>query len=100
MNYFNRFGRQWQIYVQAEGEYRTKAENLGQFHVRNSNGMMVPLSAMTNIRSIAGPEFTMRYNLYRAAQINGSAAPGYSSVAGDGGPRAGLCRDDAPGDGL
>jgi len=80
VNYFNRFGRQWQIYVQAEGEYRTKAENFGQFHVRNSEGVMVPLSAVTNIRSTAGPEFTMRYNLYRSAQINGSAAPGYSSA--------------------
>ncbi len=80
VNYFNRFGRQWQIYVQAEGPYRTNAENFGQFHVRNSAGDMVPLSALTSIRSTAGPEFTMRYNLYRAAQINGSAAPGYSSV--------------------
>jgi len=80
VNYFNRFGRQWQIYVQAEGEYRTKAENLGQFYVRNNNGMMVPLSAITSTHPLAGPEFTMRYNLYRAAQINGSAAPGYSSV--------------------
>jgi HAE1 family hydrophobic/amphiphilic exporter-1 len=80
VNYFNRFGRQWQIYVQAEGPYRTKAENFGQFHVRNSDGVMVPLSSVTSTRSIAGPEFTMRYNLYRAAQINGSAAPGYSSV--------------------
>jgi HAE1 family hydrophobic/amphiphilic exporter-1 len=80
VNYFNRFGRQWQIYVQAEGEYRTKAENFGQFHVRNSEGVMVPLSAVTNIRSTAGPEFTMRYNLYRSAQLNGSAAPGYSSA--------------------
>jgi HAE1 family hydrophobic/amphiphilic exporter-1 len=79
VNYFNRFGRQWQIYVQAEGEYRTKAQNFGQFHVRNNDGVMVPLSAVTNTRSIAGPEFTMRYNLYRSAQINGSAAPGYSS---------------------
>ena len=80
VNYFNRFGRQWQIYVQAEGPYRTNAENFGQFHVRNSTGEMVPLSSVTSIRSTAGPEFTMRYNLYRAAQINGSAAPGYSSV--------------------
>jgi len=80
VNYFNRFGRQWQIYVQAEGEYRTNAQNLGQFHVRNSEGMMVPLSALTSIRSTAGPEFTMRYNLYRSAQINGAAAPGYSSA--------------------
>jgi HAE1 family hydrophobic/amphiphilic exporter-1 len=79
VNYFNRFGRQWQIYVQAEGPYRTKAENFGQFHVRNNDGVMVPLSAVTNTRPMAGPEFTMRYNLYRSAQINGSAAPGYSS---------------------
>ena len=80
VNYFNRFGRQWQIYVQAEGQYRTKAQNLGQFHVRNSAGEMVPLSAVTSMRSTAGPEFTMRYNLYRSAQINASAAPGYSSA--------------------
>jgi HAE1 family hydrophobic/amphiphilic exporter-1 len=80
VNYFNRFGRQWQIYVQAEGQYRTKAQNLGQFRVRNSAGDMVPLSSVINVRTTAGPEFTMRYNLYRSAQINGSAAPGYSSA--------------------
>jgi HAE1 family hydrophobic/amphiphilic exporter-1 len=80
VNYFNRFGRQWQIYVQAEGQFRTKAQNLGQFRVRNSAGEMVPLSAVTSVRSTAGPEFTMRYNLYRSAQINASAAPGYSSA--------------------
>ena len=80
VNYFNRFGRQWQIYVQAEGEYRTRAENFRQFHVRNNAGEMVPLSALTSLRSTSGPEFTLRYNLYRSAQINGSAAPGYSSA--------------------
>jgi HAE1 family hydrophobic/amphiphilic exporter-1 len=80
VNYFNRFGRQWQIYVQAEGQYRTKAQNLGQFYVKNNSGTMVPLSAITSVRSTAGPEFTMRYNLYRSAQINASAAPGYSSA--------------------
>ena len=80
VNYFNRFGRQWQIYVQAEGPYRTKAQNLGQFRVRNSDGDMVPLSSVISVRTTAGPEFTMRYNLYRSAQINGSAAPGYSSA--------------------
>ncbi|MFZ4857222.1 MAG: efflux RND transporter permease subunit [Desulfuromonadaceae bacterium] len=80
VNYFNRFGRQWQVYVQAEGEYRTNIENIGQFYVRNSNGDSVPLSALTSTRSIAGPEFTMRYNLYRSAQINANAAPGYSSA--------------------
>ncbi|MEZ5533481.1 MAG: multidrug efflux RND transporter permease subunit [Steroidobacteraceae bacterium] len=79
VNYFNRFGRQWQVYVQAEGEYRTKAENVGLFHVRNAEGEMVPLSTLTTVRSSSGPEFTTRFNLYRAAQINVTAAPGYSS---------------------
>jgi len=79
INYFNRFGRQWQVYVEAEGEYRNRAENVGQFYVRNNRGDMVPLSALTTFESRAGPEFTMRYNLYRSAQIIGSAAPGYSS---------------------
>jgi HAE1 family hydrophobic/amphiphilic exporter-1 len=79
INYFSRFGRQWQVYIEAEGDYRTNAENVGQFYVRNQNGRMVPLSALTRFESRAGPEFTMRYNLYRSAQINGSAAPGYSS---------------------
>jgi len=54
-------------------------ENLGQFYVRNSGGDRVPLSALTRFESRSGPEFTMRYNEYRSAQINGSAAPGYSS---------------------
>ncbi len=79
VNYFNRFGRQWQVYVQAEGEYRTRAENVGQFYVTNDAGQPVPLSALTTIKPSMGPEFTLRYNLYRCAQINGGAAPGYSS---------------------
>ena len=79
VNYFNRFGRQWQVYVEAEGDYRTRAENIGQFYVSNNSGAMVPLSAVTSLRNISGPEFTMRYNEYHAAQINASAAPGYSS---------------------
>src|SRR6266849_5197782 len=80
INYFNRFGRQWQVYIEAEGDYRTRAENVGQFYVRNRNGEMVPLSTLTKFESRPGPEFTMRYNLYRSAQINGSAASGYSSA--------------------
>ncbi|MEY2551926.1 MAG: hydrophobic/amphiphilic exporter (mainly bacteria), family, partial [Verrucomicrobiota bacterium] len=79
VNYFNRFGRQWQVFVQAEGEFRTRAENVGLFHVRNSNNEMVPLSTVTSVQTRAGPEFTIRFNLYRAAQINASAAPGFSS---------------------
>ncbi len=80
INYFNRFGRQWQVYVEAEGAYRDRAENVGQFYVRNGAGDMVPLSALTRFESRSGPEFTMRYNLYRSAQIFAGAAPGYSSA--------------------
>jgi len=79
INYFNRFGRQWQVYIEAEGEDRAKAENVGQFYVRNNNGENVPLSTLTTIEPRLGPEFTMRFNEYRSAQINGSAAPGYSA---------------------
>ena len=79
INYFNDFGRTWQVYVEAEAPYRSNMENLGQFYVRNSGGGRVPLSALTKFESRTGPEFTMRYNAYRSAQINGSAAPGYSS---------------------
>ncbi len=79
INYFNDFGRQWQVYVEAEADYRSNANNLGQFFVRNSQGDMVPLSALATFAPREGPEFTMRYNEYRSAQINGSAAPGYSS---------------------
>jgi hydrophobic/amphiphilic exporter-1 (mainly G- bacteria), HAE1 family len=80
VNYFNRFGRQWQVYVQAEGDYRTQAQNLGQFYVLNNSSNMVPLAAVTTVRPAIGPEFTMRYNLYQAAQINASAKPGVSSA--------------------
>jgi HAE1 family hydrophobic/amphiphilic exporter-1 len=80
VNYFNRFGRQWQVYVEAEGDYRTKAQNVGEFYVRNTNGDNVPLSALTRIDPTSGPEFTMRFNEYRGAQIFGNPAPGYSSA--------------------
>ncbi len=80
VNYFNRFGRQWMVYVQAEGDYRVQAEQLGQFYVRNNQGGSVPLSAVTKLENRSGPEFTMRYNLYRCAQINATAAPGVSST--------------------
>jgi HAE1 family hydrophobic/amphiphilic exporter-1 len=79
INYFNSFGRQWQVYVEAEAPYRSNLDNIGQFYVRNNVGEMVPLTALTKFESRAGPEFTMRYNEYRSTQINGSAAPGYSA---------------------
>jgi HAE1 family hydrophobic/amphiphilic exporter-1 len=79
INYFNEFGRTWQVYVEAEAPYRSNMDNLGQFYVRNRGGERVPLSALTKFEPRSGPEFTMRYNEYRSAQINGSAAAGYSS---------------------
>jgi HAE1 family hydrophobic/amphiphilic exporter-1 len=79
VNYFNRFGRQWQVYVQAESNYRTSADNLGKFYVTNSTGQMVPLSTLTGNVPRSGPEFVMKYNMFQCVQINGSAAPGYSS---------------------
>ena len=79
VNYFNRFGRVWQVYVQAEGEFRTEADDVGQFRVRNSDGQPVPLSTLVRMQTTYGPEFTLRFNGYRAAQINGIVAPGYSS---------------------
>jgi HAE1 family hydrophobic/amphiphilic exporter-1 len=79
VNYFNRFGRQWQVYVEAEKEDRSNVNNVGKFYVLNNKGESVPLSTLTTINSRVGPEFTQRFNEYRSAQINGSAAPGYSA---------------------
>ncbi|MBV8069768.1 MAG: efflux RND transporter permease subunit [Acidobacteriaceae bacterium] len=80
INYFNRFGLQWQTYVQAEGDYRTKAENVGQFYVKNNKGEMVPMSTLTSVERRMGPEFVMHYNLYNCAQIVAGPAPGYSAL--------------------
>ncbi|SPE50073.1 Efflux pump membrane transporter BepG [Verrucomicrobia bacterium] len=79
VNYFNRFGRQWQVYVEADQKYRASLDNLGLFYVRNRQGGSVPLSAVAKVEHREGPEFVMHYNEYRCAQINGSAAPGHSS---------------------
>jgi HAE1 family hydrophobic/amphiphilic exporter-1 len=79
INYFNRFGRQWQVYIEAEGESRAKVDNVGEFYVRNKNSENVPLSTLTTVKPRVGPEFLLRFNEYRSAQINGSAAPGYSA---------------------
>ncbi|OAI16093.1 RND transporter [Methylomonas lenta] len=80
INYFNRFGRQWQTYVQAEGEYRKDTKSLGQFYVRNNAGDTVPLAALTSISKTEGPEFTMRFNQFRSQQLSVSANPGFSSA--------------------
>ncbi|MGB9243170.1 MAG: multidrug efflux RND transporter permease subunit [Candidatus Acidiferrales bacterium] len=79
VNQFNRFGRQWKVYLQAEPEYRTSAEKINDFYVRSSKGEMTPLASLVTIKRVSGPEYTTRFNLYRSIQINGSPAPGYSS---------------------
>src|SRR6201981_2538039 len=79
INYFNRFGRQWQVYIEAESDDRASPDNVGRFYVRNNRGENVPLSTLTTVKSQFGPEFTMRFDEYRCAQINGSAAPGFSA---------------------
>src|SRR5438132_1640738 len=82
VNYFNQYGRVWQVYVQAEGQFRTQADNVGRFYVRNAAGQPVPLSTLVRMREVNGPEFTTRFNEYRAAQINGLLAPGFSTRQG------------------
>ncbi|HUD48687.1 MAG TPA: efflux RND transporter permease subunit [Candidatus Baltobacteraceae bacterium] len=79
VNYFNRFGRQWQVYVEAEAKYRASVDNLGLFYVRNNKGQNLPLTAFAKAERRTGPEFVLHYNEYPCAQINGTAAPGYSS---------------------
>ncbi len=76
VNQFNRFGRQWRVFMQAEGQERTSPESIGQFYVRNNDGNMVPMSSLQSTRQTFGPQYTNRFNVYRAAQITGSAAPG------------------------
>jgi HAE1 family hydrophobic/amphiphilic exporter-1 len=79
VNQFNRFGRQWKVFLEAEAEDRTSTSSIAQYYVRDRVGSMVPLSTLVSTKPINGPDYTNRFNLYRAAQIIGSAAPGYSS---------------------
>ena len=80
VNDFNRFGRLYKVYVQAEPEYRADADAVRFFYVRNSKGEMVPLSTFVTTGRTAGPEYTNRFNLFRAAEVSGQSAPGYSSA--------------------
>ncbi len=79
VNQFNRFGRQWRVFLAGDEKARADTSQIGQYYVRNNDGNMVPLSALVNIRRTAGPEYTTRFNLFRSANVTGSAAPGYSS---------------------
>jgi len=80
VNDFNRFGRLYKAYVQAEPEYRQNEDQLSLFFVKNRDGEDIPLSTLISVKKISGPEFTYRYNLYRAVEIGGAPAPGYSST--------------------
>ena len=79
VNYFNRFGRQWQVYIEAEDQYRSSVDNLRLFYVRNNRGDSLPLTAFAKAENRIGPEYILHYNEYPCAQINGGAADGYSS---------------------
>ena len=79
VNYFNRFGRQWQVYIEAEDQYRSSVDNLGLFYVRNNRGESLPLTSFAKAEWRTGPEFVLHYNEYPCAQINGAAGEGYSS---------------------
>jgi hydrophobic/amphiphilic exporter-1 (mainly G- bacteria), HAE1 family len=79
INDFNRFGRVWRVYLEAEGKFRTQPDNIDRFYVRNNKSLMVPLSTLVTIRPVSGPLFTNRFNLYRSAEITGAASPGHSS---------------------
>jgi HAE1 family hydrophobic/amphiphilic exporter-1 len=79
VNYFNRFGRQWQTYVEAEANTRSNIKNIDEFYVRSANGSQVPLSSLVDVKKINGPEFILRFDEYNATQITIAGAPGYSS---------------------
>ena len=79
VNQFNRFGRVWKVFVEAEPQYRTRAKDVGQFYVTNNTGAKVPLSTLVDMQRVFGPEYTTRFNEYRSIEIFAAPAPGYST---------------------
>jgi multidrug efflux pump subunit AcrB len=79
VNDFNRFGRVYRVFLQAEPQFTSQPEDIRKFHVRNKDGLMVPLDTLVHVSATGGPAFTTRYNLFRTTEITGAAAPGYSS---------------------
>jgi HAE1 family hydrophobic/amphiphilic exporter-1 len=79
VNDFNRFGRTYQVRVQADAKYRVESETIKRLYVRNAAGSMVPIGAVVRVEETLGPQLLKRYNLYPSASINGQAAPGFSS---------------------
>ncbi|MCF6242159.1 MAG: efflux RND transporter permease subunit [Bacteroidales bacterium] len=80
VNDFTRFGRLYKTYIQAEPKYRNKVSDINNFFIENKSGDMVPLATLVNVKNISGPEYTTRFNLYRAAEVTGAPAPGYTSA--------------------
>jgi len=79
VNDFNKFGRTWQVRVQADQKFRLKPEDLRRLEVRNLSGRMIPLGTIAKVAMVSGPQIIPRYNLYPSATVNGQAAPGFSS---------------------
>ena len=79
VNDFNRFGRTYQVIAQADTAFRAKPDDILRLQVRNASGEMVPLGAMVTVKEITGPDSASRYNGFRSADLNGGAAPGYST---------------------
>lgn len=82
INDFNKFGRTWQVNVQADAKFRDQVEDIKQLPLRGDHGQMIPLSAIASVKTVQGPSMIMRYNLYPSVAINANAAPGYSSGEG------------------
>ncbi len=80
VNDFTRFGRLYKTYLQAEPQYRSKETDISNFFIKNSQGNMVPLATLVDIKAVTGPEYTTRFNLYRSAEVTGAPAPGYTST--------------------
>ncbi|MCG6973614.1 MAG: multidrug efflux RND transporter permease subunit [Desulfobacterales bacterium] len=80
VNDFNRFGRLYKAYIQAEPKYRQNENKINLFFVKNKEGKSVPLATFVDIKAIVGPDYTNRFNLYRAIELSGGPAPGYTST--------------------
>jgi len=80
VNDFTRFGRLYKTYIQAEPEYRVDEKQLSNFFIKNNEGKMVPLGTIATVKPISGPDYTTRFNLYRAVEVTGGPAEGYTST--------------------
>jgi HAE1 family hydrophobic/amphiphilic exporter-1 len=79
INDFNRFGRQYKVFIQAEAQDRLVPEDIARYYVRSRGGQIIPLNTLASVNDITGPSYTNRFNMFRAAEISGAPALGYSS---------------------